>query len=42
MGENPEIVFYQRENGKVPVKEFLISLPAKLRAKAFRDIELLQ
>ena len=42
MGENTEIVFYQRENGKIPVKEFLVSLPAKLRAKAFRDIELLQ
>ena len=42
MSQNTEIVFYQRENGKVPVKEFLFSLPAKLRAKAFRDIELLQ
>lgn len=37
-----EIVFYQKENGKVPVQEFLYSLPQKLRAKAFRDIELLQ
>lgn len=31
-----------KENGKVPIQEFLLSLPVKLRAKAFRDIELLQ
>ena len=37
-----KIEFYQKENGKVPVKEFLLSLPPKLRAKAFSDIELLQ
>ena len=37
-----KIEFYQKENGKVPVKEFLFSLSPKLRAKAFRDIELLQ
>ena len=36
------IEFYQRENGKIPVLEFLNGLPAKLRAKAFKDIELLQ
>ena len=36
MKKNTEVVFYQRENGKVPVREFLFSLPAKLRAKAFR------
>ena len=42
MKKNTEVVFYQRENGKVPVREFLFSLPAKLRAKAFRDIELLK
>lgn len=31
-----------RENGKVPVQEFLYSLSPKLRAKAFNDIELLK
>lgn len=30
------------ENGKIPVKDFLYSLEPKLRAKAFRDIELLR
>ena len=36
------IEFYHRENGKIPVLEYLNGLPAKLRAKAFKDIELLQ
>ena len=34
--------FYKKENGKVPVLDFLMSLQPKLRAKAFRDIELLE
>lgn len=34
MRENVEVEFYQRENGKIPVREFLFSIPAKLRAKA--------
>ena len=42
MRENVEVEFYQRENGKIPVWEFLFSIPAKLRAKAFKDIELLK
>ena len=33
--------YYKKGNGKIPVQEFLMSLPTKLRAKAFRDIELL-
>ena len=37
-----EIDFYQKENGRIPVKEFLLSLNPKLRAKAILDIELLQ
>lgn len=37
-----DVEFYQKENGRVPVEDFLLSLPSKLRAKAFRDIELLQ
>lgn len=36
-----ELDFYMKENGSVPVQEFLYSLSPKLRAKAFRDIELL-
>lgn len=31
-----------KENGKVPVQDFLYSLSPKLRAKAFSDIELLR
>lgn len=34
--------FYKKENGKVPVLDFLMSLNPKLRAKAFSDIELLE
>lgn len=37
-----DVEFYQKENGIIPLEEFLVSLPAKLRAKAFRDIELLK
>lgn len=36
-----ELDFHMKENGSVPVQEFLYSLSPKLRAKAFRDIELL-
>lgn len=42
MKEIFNIEFYRKENGKIPVREFLNELPAKLRAKAFSDIELLQ
>lgn len=35
-----DLDFYKMENGKVPVQDFLYSLEPKLRAKAFRDIEL--
>lgn len=34
--------FYVKENGEVPVQDFLYSLSPKLRAKAFSDIELLR
>ncbi len=37
-----ELDFYKKENGKTPVQDFLYSLTPKLRAKAFRDIELLK
>lgn len=42
MGIIVDLEFYQKENGSVPVHEFLLSLPTKLRAKAFRDIEVLK
>lgn len=34
------VVFYEKENGEIPVKEFLDSLPGKLRAKAIWEIRL--
>ncbi|MEA3423989.1 MAG: type II toxin-antitoxin system RelE/ParE family toxin [Bacillota bacterium] len=37
-----DVEFYQKENGEVPVQEFLESLHPKLRAKTFREIELLK
>lgn len=37
-----KVEFYQRENGNIPVKEFLLSLPPKMRAKAYSEIELLK
>lgn len=36
-----DIEFYMKSNGDIPVQNFLYSLEPKLRAKAFRDIELL-
>lgn len=36
------IEVYKKENGEEPVKEFLISLPEKHRAKAIREIDLLE
>ena len=36
------VQFYQRENGDIPAYEFLCSLPPKLQAKAFSEIELLE
>ena len=37
-----ELEFYMKDNGKIPVQDFLYSLNPKLRAKAFSDIELLK
>lgn len=37
-----DLDFYRMENGKIPVQDFLYSLEPKLRAKAFREIELLK
>jgi len=37
-----EVEYYQRENGEVPVENFLLTLNPKLRAKAYSDIMLLK
>ena len=37
-----EIEYYVKENGEIPVEEFLLSLKPKLRAKAYSDIILLK
>lgn len=36
-----EIVFYRKENGDEPVKDFLLSLNVKIRAKVMRSLSLL-
>lgn len=38
---NYKILFYKKENGTEPVKEFLLRLPPKHKAKALREIDLL-
>lgn len=40
--ESYYVEFYQKENGDVPVLEFLLSLQPKMRAKAYSEIELLK
>lgn len=37
-----DVEFDQKENGEIPLLDFLESLPPKLRAKTFREIELLK
>jgi phage-related protein len=37
-----EIEYYQKENGEIPVEDFLLTLNPKLRAKAYHDIMLLK
>ena len=34
--------YYKKENGKIPVLEYLLTLNPKIRAKAFSEIELLE
>ncbi len=36
------VEYYKTSSGKMPVYEFLNNLPVKMRAKAFRGIELLE
>jgi len=37
-----ELEYYQKENGEIPVEDFLLTLNPKLRAKAYSDIMLLK
>ena len=37
-----EIIFYEKEDGTEPAKEFILSLDKKMRAKMLRTIEMLQ
>lgn len=37
-----EIIFYDKEDGTEPAKDFILSLDTKMRAKMFRTVELLQ
>ena len=36
-----DVEFYMKSNGRIPVQDFLYSLDPKLRAKVFKEIELL-
>lgn len=43
MHENEfEVIFYDKEDGSKPAKDYLLSLDVKMRAKMTRTIELLQ
>ncbi len=37
-----QVEYYKKENGDIPVLDYLLSLDAKIRAKAFSEIELLE
>ncbi len=37
-----QVEYYQKDNGKIPVLEYLLTLNPKMRAKAFSEIELLE
>lgn len=37
-----EIIFYQKSDGSKPVKDFLLSLDTKMRAKMFLTIDILR
>ena len=39
---NWQVEYYKKENGEIPVLNYLLSLAAKMRAKAFSEIELLE
>ena len=37
-----QVEYYKKENGNIPVIDYLLTLTPKLRAKAFSEIELLE
>ena len=37
-----QVEYYKKENGSMPVVDYLLSLNPKIRAKAFSEIELLE
>ncbi len=37
-----EVIFYEKENGEIPVEKFLDNLPIKMRAKVVGLIQILQ
>lgn len=37
-----QVEYYKKENGKIPVLKYLLTLNPKIRAKAFSEIELLE
>ena len=37
-----EVQFYEKENGEIPVEEFLLSIDKKMRAKIVGIISILQ
>lgn len=37
-----EIVFYEKENGEEPAKEFILNQPPKMRAKLLRILEMMR
>ena len=42
MNINWDVEYYVTSSGKVPAKDFIESLPVRLKAKVFRDIGLLE
>lgn len=37
-----QVEYYKKRNGNIPVLEYLLTIDAKMRAKAFSEIELLE
>ena len=37
-----EIVFYEKEDGTKPAKDFILGLDVKMRAKMFRCVDMLR
>lgn len=37
-----QLEYYKKENGNIPVLDYLLSLDAKMRAKAYNEIELFE